>query len=166
MDSYIVRIYGGISARRHGLIGIVEEVGTGEKKAFTNLDELWRILKLIKDRPAGRKDSIFLINNRRIEKRNEVRKRKEAPCMLICGRKNVKAETINCSKRGVGIKIPDRIPLRVGDTIAFKMRNHNLKAHVRWAEHRDNPLMTLAGLELFGGKLDMRAMKESRVLRV
>lgn len=33
------------------LIGIVEEVGIDEKRAFTNLDELWAILQSIKNWP-------------------------------------------------------------------------------------------------------------------
>ena len=41
---YIVRIYRHEKDKPHKLIGVVEEVGAEEKKAFSNLDELWKIL--------------------------------------------------------------------------------------------------------------------------
>jgi hypothetical protein len=48
LESYIVRIYRGEKDRPHNLVGIVEEVGLEEKKAFTSLDELWTILNSIR----------------------------------------------------------------------------------------------------------------------
>jgi hypothetical protein len=44
MESYIVRIYRRSETIPHKLIGVVEEVEAGEKRAFTNLQELWEIL--------------------------------------------------------------------------------------------------------------------------
>ncbi|MEM3112698.1 MAG: hypothetical protein QXY90_06635 [Candidatus Anstonellales archaeon] len=41
---YIVRVYRYNRKRPRSIIGIVEEVGVAEKKAFTNIDELWKIL--------------------------------------------------------------------------------------------------------------------------
>ena len=41
---YIVRIYRHEKDKPHKLVGVVEEVGVEEKKAFSNLDELWNIL--------------------------------------------------------------------------------------------------------------------------
>ena len=41
---YIVRIYRLNKNRPGRLVGVVEEVGTRFKKAFTNYDELWDIL--------------------------------------------------------------------------------------------------------------------------
>jgi len=48
LESYIVRIYRGEEDSPHSLVGIIEEVGLEEKKAFTNLDELWTILNSIR----------------------------------------------------------------------------------------------------------------------
>ena len=50
MDSYVVRIYphGGKKARI--LIGTVEVAGAGRKMAFSNVEELWEILRHRKDR--------------------------------------------------------------------------------------------------------------------
>jgi len=50
MNSYVVRIYRETANNPRNFVGIVEEVGAGEKRAFTSLDELWMILN-----PAGRR---------------------------------------------------------------------------------------------------------------
>jgi hypothetical protein len=42
--SYVVRIYRFKKDTPRGLVGVVEEVGLKEKKAFTCYDELWDIL--------------------------------------------------------------------------------------------------------------------------
>ncbi len=44
MDTYIVRIYRREENVPQRLVGLVEEVGVEEKRAFSNLDELWNIL--------------------------------------------------------------------------------------------------------------------------
>jgi hypothetical protein len=41
---YIVRIYRFKRRNPRHLVGVVEEVGTKVKKAFTNYDELWEIM--------------------------------------------------------------------------------------------------------------------------
>jgi hypothetical protein len=48
MDSYLVRIYRKADNNPRLLIGLVEEVGVKEKKAFSNLYELWDILNPVK----------------------------------------------------------------------------------------------------------------------
>ena len=44
MDSYLVRIYRRAENNPRMLVGVVEEVGVKEKKAFNSLYELWDIL--------------------------------------------------------------------------------------------------------------------------
>lgn len=44
MENYIVRIYRRMENDPHNLVGVVEEVGVEGNKAFTNLEELWKIL--------------------------------------------------------------------------------------------------------------------------
>jgi hypothetical protein len=44
MSNYIVRIYRGEKNSPRTLIGVVEEVGSNGKKAFTNINDLWEIL--------------------------------------------------------------------------------------------------------------------------
>jgi hypothetical protein len=48
MDSYLVRIYRKAENNPRMLIGVVEEVGANDKKAFNNLYELWDILNPIR----------------------------------------------------------------------------------------------------------------------
>ena len=44
LKNYIVRIYRCEKNNPRNLVGMVEEAGVEEKRAFTNLDELWNIL--------------------------------------------------------------------------------------------------------------------------
>jgi len=44
MDYFIVRIYRHQKNNSGILVGVVEEMNKSEKKAFTNYDELWKIL--------------------------------------------------------------------------------------------------------------------------
>jgi hypothetical protein len=44
MTSYLVRVYRKADDNPRMLVGVVEEVGVKEKKAFSNLYELWDIL--------------------------------------------------------------------------------------------------------------------------
>jgi len=50
MDSYVVRIYRRAGRRSRILIGTVETPGTGRKTAFSNIEELWEILRRRKGR--------------------------------------------------------------------------------------------------------------------
>ena len=50
MKKYILSIYRGEKDKPKSLVGVVEEVGFKDRKAFTNLDELWEIIN-----PADRK---------------------------------------------------------------------------------------------------------------
>ena len=50
MKKYILSIYRGEKDKPKSLVGVVEEVGLKDRKAFTNLDELWEIIN-----PADRK---------------------------------------------------------------------------------------------------------------
>lgn len=45
MDSYVVRIYCRAGKKFRILVGTVEVAGTETKTAFSNVDELWEILK-------------------------------------------------------------------------------------------------------------------------
>ena len=44
VNSYILRVYRLDRKNPKNLVGVVEEVGRKQKKAFTNLEELWEIL--------------------------------------------------------------------------------------------------------------------------
>ena len=45
---FIVRIYRCEKKNPHRLVGVVEEVGAREKRAFTSYDELWDIVSSMK----------------------------------------------------------------------------------------------------------------------
>lgn len=60
MKSYIVRVYRCQEKIPRSLVGVVEEVGAKEKKAFTNLDELWEIMSSIKSKRKGEKAGCLL----------------------------------------------------------------------------------------------------------
>ena len=49
MNSYLVRIYRRGEDNPRVLVGVVEEPGVNEKKAFTNLYELWEILNPVQN---------------------------------------------------------------------------------------------------------------------
>ncbi|MDH4027638.1 MAG: hypothetical protein OEU95_02250 [Nitrospirota bacterium] len=53
VNSYIVRIYRGGKDEPHSVVGIVEDVGAEDKKAFTNYEELWEIMNPV---TAGSED--------------------------------------------------------------------------------------------------------------
>jgi hypothetical protein len=57
MNSYLVRIYRKADNNPRMLVGVVEEVGANDKKAFHNLHELWDILNPIKRAPTQLKKS-------------------------------------------------------------------------------------------------------------
>jgi hypothetical protein len=44
VEDFIVRIYRFEKDKPRSLVGLVEKVGVGGRKGFTNLDELWEIL--------------------------------------------------------------------------------------------------------------------------
>ncbi len=44
MNTYLVRIYRRAENNPRMLVGVVEEIGKPQKRAFNNLDELWDIL--------------------------------------------------------------------------------------------------------------------------
>ncbi len=48
MNSYLVRIYRKVENNPRMLVGVVEEPGVKEKRAFHNLYELWDILNPVK----------------------------------------------------------------------------------------------------------------------
>ena len=64
MDSYVVRIYRRAGRRDRILVGTVEEAGTRRKIAFTNIEELWEILR----RRQGRDPCVQSILRRRLRK--------------------------------------------------------------------------------------------------
>jgi hypothetical protein len=63
LESYIIRIYRYENNNPRSFVGVVEEVGVPEKRAFTNLEELWDILKFKNSREGGDDSGSFGFGN-------------------------------------------------------------------------------------------------------
>jgi len=162
LESFIVRIYRHEKKKPRSLVGVVERVGVEEKKAFTNLDELWEILSSIKKEPRqSGKSEIHFSRVYENEKRNEVRIKKEIPFVLIFHKKNLNACTVNYSKHGLGVKIYKKVALPVGDVVDLQPRNSNVKAEVRWVDHKSHPSATVAGFQIVDGTLNLKELKKA-----
>jgi hypothetical protein len=154
LESYNVRVYRGDHKYPRDLVGVVEEFGVQGQKAFTNLDELWDILKSIKNEPGhSKQNTIFSSYRYETEKGSDLRLIKRIPFTLTCSNKNAKAETINCPRYGMGIRISGKVQHPVGDTLKFRMKDNDLKAQVKWVDCRSYSSMTRAGLEIMNGPI-------------
>ena len=67
MNSYLVRIYRKAENNPRMLVGVVEEVGGNDKKAFHNLYELWDILNSVKKERTQSKRSSNSKRNRNMK---------------------------------------------------------------------------------------------------
>ena len=67
MNSYLVRIYRKAENNPRMLVGVVEEIGVKEKKAFHSLSELWDILNPVKKVQTLSKKSENLKRNNNME---------------------------------------------------------------------------------------------------
>jgi len=59
MESYIVRIYRRDAGSPEKILGIIEEVESGDKKTFKNFDDLWLAL-IFPHRDLGSKKSTLI----------------------------------------------------------------------------------------------------------
>ena len=99
MKSYVVRIYRFEEKHPLSLVGVVEEVGVKGKKAFTNIDELWEILRSVRKEPGQvGKSGIPSRGKYGVERRNEVRIKKEVPFVFLYKKRNLDASTMNYSR--------------------------------------------------------------------
>jgi len=162
LESFIVRIYRHEKKKPRSLVGVVERVGVEEKKAFTNLDELWEILSSIKKEPRqSGKSEIHFSSIYENEKRNEVRIKKEIPFVFIFNKRKLNASTVDFSKNGLGLKISDKIPLQVGNIMQLKVRDSDVKAQARWVDRESHPSATVAGFQIKDGTLNLKELKKA-----
>jgi hypothetical protein len=162
LESYVVRIYRGERDDPRSFVGIVEEVGVSEKRAFTNFEELWTILNAIHDKSIRSEKNEFpsvrferFVSKRRIDKRIK----KDIPFVFTHNERNYKANTVDFCKNGLCIRIPDKTPLKVGETVDLQLRNSNVKAEVRWVDDKSDPLATMAGFQVTDGTLALKELK-------
>ena len=65
MDTYVIRIYRRDENDPRILVGVVEEVGVGGNRAFSNLDELWFILNSSKAKTSQSKKHNKSLNEKK-----------------------------------------------------------------------------------------------------
>jgi hypothetical protein len=162
VESYVIRIYRGEKDDPRSFVGIVEEVGIEEKRAFTNFDELWTILNAIHDKSRKFEKSAFpSVRFERFvtKRRNDKRIRKEIPFVFTHNEHNFNANTVDFCKNGLCIRIPDKTSLKVGEIVDFQLRNSNIKAEVRWVDQESDPLATIAGFQVTDGTLALKELK-------
>ena len=159
MESHIVRIYRGEKDNPRSFVGIVEEVGTEEKKAFSNLEELWAILNSTKDESRYLQQNIRLKSER--DTRREERTIKEIPFSFIYNKRKLMAETVNTSKHGLSIRINEKISLPVGNIVNLQANDRSEKAKVIWVDGHSHPSVTMAGFHLMDGKLNLKDAKKN-----
>ena len=166
MKSYVVRIYRFEEKHPLSLVGVVEEVGVKGKKAFTNIDELWEILRSVRKEPGQvGKSGIPSRGKYGVERRNEVRIKKEVPFVFLYKKRNLDASTMNYSKNGLGMKIYKKVALPVGDIVSLKAKDSIAKAQVMWVKKEIDPHSTIAGLKIVDGKLYLKgARKDTRLI--
>jgi hypothetical protein len=158
VESYIVRIYRGEKDNPRSFVGIVEEVGIEEKKAFTSLEELWQILNSIKHELTSPSTRILL--KKENGNRKELRANKEIPFSFIYNKRKLKAETVNISKHGLSIRINEKISLPVGNIVNLQINDKSEKAKVIWVDGHSHPSGTMAGFHLMDGKLNLKGTKK------
>ena len=166
MKSYVVRIYRYKDKKPRTIVGVVEEVGVKGKMAFTDVDELWEILRSVKDEPRKtEKGEIPFSRKHGIERRNEMRIKKEVPFVFLYKKRNLDASTMNYSKNGLGMKIYKKVALPVGDIVSLQAKDSIAKAQVMWVKKEIDPHSTIAGLKIVDGKLYLKgARKDTRLI--
>jgi hypothetical protein len=155
LKSFVVRIYRFKKKKPRMLVGVVEEVGVKGRKAFTNLDELWEIFTTVENNAKK------LRRGEIPERRNERRIKKEIPFVFIFGKRNLDASTMNYSENGLGIKIFKKFALPVGDTVNLKIKDSAAKAEVMWVKKEIDPPVTMAGLKIVDGALNLKGVRKN-----
>ncbi len=156
MKKYIVSIYRHKPDKPESIVGIAEEVGVKGKMAFTNLDELWEILNPVKDElKQSKRREVPFTRKYGIEKRNEVRIKKEIPFVFMYKKRNLDASTMNYSRNGLGIKIHEKVNLPVGDIMNLQLKDSSAKAEVIWVDKKSDPPVTMAGFKIVEGRLNL-----------
>ena len=157
MKTYVVKVYRqDLRKNPHKIVGVVEEVGMKGKMGFTNLEELWEILTPAESMPGrSRRTGNHVGDKYGIEKRSEVRIKKDVPFALFHKERSINALTMNVSKNGLGIKIPGNVSLPVGGIADLKVNDSDVKAQVVWVNAETNPPITMAGFKILNGRLSL-----------
>jgi hypothetical protein len=158
MESYIVRIYRGERDNPRSFVGIVEEVDSQRRTAFTNLEELWDILNAIKSDSQHPRTNVRFTTEQ--EKRCEERAAKGIPCTFLFDKCPCKASIVNMSEYGFGIRTHDKLPIKLGNMMKFKMKDSSAVAQMMWMNETLKPSAITAGFKLMEGSLTVKPGKK------
>jgi len=88
-------------------------------------------------------------------KRKDSRLKKEIPFVFPYKDQFLEASIINISEKGLGIKIYGRIPLSLGDVLNLSVSGSSVKARIMWASDNPDIFITVMGLQVLDGKLNL-----------
>jgi PilZ domain len=161
LETYVVRIYRYEKKSPHRIVGILEEVGPGRKRrAFTSCDELWSVLKSIRNKTReSKKCEVSFVASDDIERRNDVRSKTRIQAFFPFRGQNMKAHIMNISKKGIGIMIAEKLALSVGKVVDFHVKNRAIRAKVRWVDHDSNSSTTRVGLRTIDHALSLKELR-------
>jgi hypothetical protein len=97
----------------------------------------------------------------RNEKRCEARTKKEIAIVFVHKKRNLDACTLNYSKNGLAVEIFRKVALPVGNMLYLKARNSGTKAQVIWVKREIDPFITLAGLKVVDGALNLKGARKN-----
>jgi hypothetical protein len=90
-----------------------------------------------------------------VEKRHDLRTRKEIPFLFDHKDYRSDATIIDFSTHGISVRISDQVRLPVGEVILLRLRNSDVKVQVRWVNSECNPPKTTTGLKIVEGRPDL-----------
>jgi hypothetical protein len=90
-----------------------------------------------------------------VEKRNDIRQRREIPFVFSYKGQNLQASTVNLSESGLSVKIFGKPSLPVGDVMEVSLGDSVMKAQILWVFDLPESGVSVTGLKILDGNLDM-----------
>ena len=90
-----------------------------------------------------------------------MRIKKEVSFIFISGKRSLDANTVNYSRNGLGIKIYRKVALPIGDIVSFQAEASIAKAQVIWVKKEIDPFITLVGLKIVDGALNLKGARKN-----
>jgi hypothetical protein len=100
-------------------------------------------------------------SNEKDEKRCEARTKKEIAIVFVHKKRNLDACTLNYSKNGLAVKIFRKVALPVGNTVELRIKDSATKAQVMWTKKEIDPFITMAGLKMDDGALNLKGARKN-----
>jgi hypothetical protein len=135
LKNYILRIYQYKKNDPHRFVGVVDRPDKKEKRAFTNLDELWDILN-----PGHQKESENMCEIQTPSRESRKHIRKNISWFTAYSKGPSSGETVNnsvitnISKSGICLLTPEALNKGENILIKCKINSPARKATVRWSK--------------------------------